>query len=168
MKYRKISLIGMMGTGKTLISEHLSIKLDFPLYDSDKYIEKHTNLSIAQIFKNSGEAYFRNLEKKYINEIVEFDQDFILSCGGGSFIAKEVRDILSQNTIVFWLQSSPETIYSRIRYDKTRPLLGKNNSIEHISAIIKERTPFYQLAHHKICTDNKSPQELCNEIIDKL
>ena len=64
--------------------------------------------------------------------------------------------------------ASPKIIYSRIKDDNNRPLLSKNNSIDNIEKILKERIQYYQLSHHKINTDNKDITELCNNIIKKL
>lgn len=158
----------MMGSGKTTIAQQLSQKLNIPSYDSDQYIEQQTKLSISQIFNNYGETYFRNLEKKHINELIRSRQDLIISCGGGSFIIEEVRNILLNTTTTFWLNTSSTTIYARIKNDTTRPLLAQNNSINNIDKILKKRIRFYKQAHHQINTDNISPEELSDKIIAKL
>lgn len=167
-KHTKISLIGMMGSGKTSVAKALSEKLNISYCDLDTYIAQQENLSITQIFDKFGEKYFRALEQKYIIEVSNSDQNIIISCGGGSFITPTIQEYLLKNTKVFWLKTSAEEIYNRIKNDNTRPLLSSYNLVETIKNIIKNRKNHYQLAHHQITTDNKDISKICDEIIIKI
>ena len=69
----------MMGCGKTTIGTALAQNLNIKFYDLDNYIEQQSKLSIVEIFTLRGEKYFRNLEKKYLNEIVAKKEDFVLA-----------------------------------------------------------------------------------------
>ena len=113
----------MMGSGKSYIGEALAHSLNYQFYDLDQYIVKKEKISIKEIFTQYGELHFRNLEEQAIIEIISQSKNLILSCGGGSFIKKTNRDLLLDQTIVFSLSATAETIYDRIKNDQTRPLL---------------------------------------------
>ena len=68
---KNIVLIGMPACGKSTIGYWLSKKIDYPLFDADKYLEEKENRVISDIFSNEGEEYFRELETKYLKELSE-------------------------------------------------------------------------------------------------
>jgi shikimate kinase len=76
-------LLGMPGTGKSSIGKNVAKMLDFNFIDLDKMIEKKSDSSIAEIWQNFGEDYFRNLESKTLKEISAL-QNTLVSCGGGT------------------------------------------------------------------------------------
>ena len=160
-----ISLVGMMGVGKTSVGKFLADKLGYKFIDLDKYIEKAEDKKVTQIFNENGEAHFRFLEKKYVSEIVKSHDDLVFSLGGGSFISKDIRDILKNVSKVVWLNCASEEIFKRTKNEKHRPLLADDNSLEKIKKILEERTKYYKQAHFHINTDNKSVSEVCNEIL---
>ena len=168
MKNKKISLIGMMGTGKTSVAKSLGEALNMQYCDLDQYISTTHNLSITEIFNKYGEEYFRGLEENATKEVIKTNNNIILSCGGGSFTRQNTRDILLNETKVFCLSASAQTIYNRIKDDNNRPLLASNNSITQIQTIIAQRADSYNLAHYKITTDNKKISLIVKEIIEKI
>ena len=64
-----LALIGFMGTGKTSVGRLVADALHFEFLDTDELIEKFTGRSITEIFKKDGEAAFRALEKKVVEEL---------------------------------------------------------------------------------------------------
>src|SRR5271169_1108903 len=80
----KIYFIGFMGTGKTYSGKQLSQKLNIPFFDLDEEIVKHDGKSINEIFTENGEEYFRLLEKDVLHIITEYNESFIMACGGGT------------------------------------------------------------------------------------
>ena len=99
----KIFLIGPMGSGKSKIGKILSSELDKDLFDLDKEIEKGLNLSINEIFKLKGEAYFRSIETKYLKKSLEL-KDCIVSTGGGIVESEENLNILRNEKYVIFLK----------------------------------------------------------------
>ena len=127
MKYNKIILIGMMGSGKSTISKILSEKLNLPLFDTDEIFEQQTNCKITDFFKNNGEEKFRKIESEILKETAKQD-NCIISTGGGIILKENNRDILFKDDILtIYLKATSETIYQRIKNDKTRPLLLVEN-----------------------------------------
>ncbi len=160
-----ITLIGMMGCGKTTTAQILSKVLPgFTLVDIDEEIEKSTGKKISEIFLKYGEPHFRELE---INKIKQFTQgdNQIISVGGGAFEDPDNRRRLLENSKVFFLKASPTTIYERIKAENHRPLLRKNFSVEKISQILSLREGNYRKANYVIDTDKKSPALIAGEIM---
>ena len=161
---KNITLIGMMGSGKTTTAKELSkILPEFKLVDIDNEIEKSSGKKISEIFLKYGEAHFRELETNKIKQFIQNDHR-IISAGGGAFENPDNRRRLLENSFVFFLKASPQTIYDRIKAESHRPLLKKNFSVEKIANILSLREKNYQKANYTIETDKKTPQDIAKEI----
>lgn len=161
---KNITLIGMMGSGKTTTAKELSkILPEFKLVDIDDEIEKSSGKKISEIFLKYGEAHFRELETNKIKQFIQNDHQ-IISAGGGAFENPDNRRRLLENSFVFFLKASPQTIYDRIKAESHRPLLKKNFSVEKIANILSLREKNYQKANYTIETDKKIPEDIAKEI----
>jgi len=161
---KNITLIGMMGSGKTTVAKELSkILTEFKLVDIDDEIEKSSGKKISEIFLKYGEAHFRELETNKI-QLFAKNENQIISCGGGAFENPDNRRRLLENSEVFFLKTSPQTIYDRIKAESHRPLLKKNFSVEKIANILSLREKNYQKANRTIETDKKTPEDIAKEI----
>lgn len=168
MKHNKIALIGMMGCGKTTISKALSSKLKLNLYDLDEIFEKENNTKIKDFFKKFKEEKFRLKEQELLLRLSQ-NENCVLSCGGGIILSKNNRKILFEKDILtIYLKTSSEEIYKRIKNDTTRPLLQVSNPKEEIEKILNNRKEFYNQAKIIINTDNKTPDEIIQEIIEEI
>ena len=78
-----ITLIGYMCVGKTTVGKALAKELGVTFYDLDWYIEERFHTKVARIFAEEGEARFRDLERRMLHEVAEFE-NIVLSCGGGT------------------------------------------------------------------------------------
>ena len=112
---RKITLIGMMGSGKTTIGKILSEQTGISAIDLDNFIENKENESISEIFKTKGEQYFRIVEANAIKELAQTTSSQILSLGGGAFENEQTRELLLKNSTVIYLETTPEEIFRRIQ-----------------------------------------------------
>ena len=79
----RIFLIGYMGSGKTTLGRALAPALDLQFIDLDHYIEQRYRKTIAQLFAESGEEGFREIERRILHEVGEFE-NVIISTGGGT------------------------------------------------------------------------------------
>jgi shikimate kinase len=162
-----ISLIGMMGSGKTTIGKILAEKTGRRFFDVDLMIEKETGKPIAEIFQDFGEDEFRKLEKKYVKKLVEMDNT-VISTGGGLAADEENMKDLKKTGVVVWLYASPEKTLERVENSSKRPLLNVYNPKEKVEFLLKMRENFYRSADIKIDTTEKAPAEISDEIINFL
>lgn len=160
-----IAFTGMMGCGKTTVSQELSkVLTNYTLVDIDREIEKSSGKKISEIFLKFGEPHFRMLESEKIKKFCT-QKNQIIAFGGGAFEDEENRKIILENCFTIYLKASPQEIFKRIKNETHRPLLSKSFSIERISEILKKRDENYQNADFIIDTDGKTPYNIVVEIL---
>ena len=164
MKIKKnLVLLGMMGVGKTGIGKFVAKRLKIDFFDIDKLIEKKNEMKITEIFKTRGEIYFRKEEEfvtiKYLNK-----KGSIISLGGGGFVNDKIRKKVLSECISVWLNVNLETIYTRLKNSKKRPLIYNNNQ-NNIDKIFIKRKKIYSLADHEINCDKLNLNQISNKII---
>ncbi len=163
----KIILIGFMGAGKTTVARFLSNKLKFSQIEiDDEIVKKSDEKSVSDIFKKHGETKFRELELEVCRDL-EFVSNIVISTGGGVGIDERKMDLLTQDTgIVFFLKTELSTVKKRIGNDKNRPLFA---DIKKVEALFEKRKKQYaKFSDFEISTDEKLPEEVANEIVEKL
>jgi shikimate kinase len=164
---KHIILIGFMGCGKSSIGYRLSYKLRKCLIDTDRLIEQREGMSIAEIFDQKGEAYFRQKETDCLKSLANELGSRVVSVGGGTPIREENQDILKSSGTVVYLKASPETIYSRVKHDTRRPLLQCEDPKSRIEALLKERGPIYEsVADIIIEVDGKHIKQVVQEVAE--
>ena len=166
-----ISLIGMMGAGKTQFGKFLSKKLDYQFYDIDMNIQQKFKHTINEIFEKYGEEFFRDEEKKIISfifkKIIRERKNSIVSLGGGGFNNQKTQQLLLSNSFVIWLSCPIEILVKRIGDGKDRPMLNSNIK-ENLEKLLKTREKFYNKAHFKLDTAENSVKEMSSKIIQNL
>ncbi len=162
--YKNLVLVGMMGSGKSLIGKILSKKLDFDFIDTDSQIEEKENKTIPEIFKNNGEKYFRDIEEIISLKTLKLSNK-VVALGGGGYINPVIRKCALQNCISFWLNWKNETLINRIKNSKKRPLAMKLNNLE-LNKLIGKRSTTYNLSDYKINCDKLSKKEIVKKIIE--
>ncbi|WP_300673259.1 shikimate kinase [Soonwooa sp.] len=167
-----ISLIGYMGSGKSHISKLLSQKINFKLIDLDQQIILKHQKKISEIFAERGEIFFRKEEKSILEEILKLEDNIVLSLGGGTPVYYNNMEIINQKSKSIFLQASVGTLTERLLRQKAkRPLIARLSDEELPEFIAKhlfERNAFYSQANYTINTNNKSPEEIVDEIIATL
>lgn len=163
-----IMLIGFMGCGKSTISAYLNKMLAMEVVEMDALIVEKEGMSINDIFAKHGEEYFRNCESNLLIELQKQNQ-LVVSCGGGVVLREENVAHMKKNGKIVLLQASPETIYARVKNSTDRPILNNNMNVEFISELMEKRKEKYlKAADIVIDTDNKTVQEICEELIEKI
>jgi shikimate kinase len=162
----KITLIGMMGTGKTVVGKQLAEILELSFADIDEMVEARVGMSIEQAFIYFGEKTFRSYETSSLCEVVWHD-DIVISCGGGVPLSGENMKML-ESFVKVRLIAQPDTIYNRVKDDFSRPLL-KNNSPQIVQKIVQEREESYSAyADITIDTEGKTVQQVAEEAAKKI
>ena len=142
---KSIFLCGFMGCGKTHTGKLLAKRLKLPFVDLDEYIVKRENRSIPEIFEQSGEPYFRELESECLKELGE---GCIVATGGGTLINENTAEYANKQGVTVFLDARFPVCYGRIKDDKNRPL-AVNNTREQLYRIYLKRRKIYK-KHSKI------------------
>jgi len=165
---RNIILVGFMASGKSSVGRALSRRCGWPKVDADEEIVSRAGKPIAEIFRESGEDAFRELERAVVTDICA-ETGRIIAAGGGSFIDDENRQTMLDGGTVFYLSARPETIHRRVTKGNpnapVRPLLGEGNPLERITELLAQRTPAYSQAHHSVETDGLTPDQVAQAIL---
>lgn len=164
---KNIVLTGFMGTGKSEVSQELSKVLGWKVIDIDTEIEKSQGMKITGIFKQFGEPRFRDIETEMIKNLSK-NKNVIISTGGGAVLRQENMDALRENGVIICLTATPETILKRTSNNNDRPLLQVEDPLKKIRELLKFRMPYYEKVDIMIDTENKTPLEIAEEIIEKI
>jgi len=160
-----------MGSGKTHWGKQLSAKLGIPFYDLDSVIVESEKATITQIFEKKGEEYFRYQEKETLEEIVEREESFILSCGGGTPCFFNNIEFMKKHGKVIWLNTSVDMLKERLfRERMSRPLISDVDDAELRRYIIKklsERRMYYQQADVTVPEENTNLEELIQLLLNE-
>lgn len=144
-----LSLVGMPGCGKSTVGRHLARQLALDFVDSDTEIEKRIGMPIRDYFAAHGEAAFRDVEQDVLDELTQ-QPGLLLATGGGSVLRPSNRDALHSRTHVFYLRSTPEELYRRLRHDTQRPLLQVEDPLARLRELYRERDPLYRRTAHYV------------------
>jgi len=159
-----IALIGFMGTGKSTAGRLIAEQLGFRFVDTDEFIEEKTGKRIIDIFQQSGEAGFRELERQFLREMAGWTQT-VISTGGGLAAQPGNLDELKKFALVVCLWAAPETIYERVRHQTHRPLLQTPDPQARIRELLAQREPFYRQADLLIRSDQRAAKQVAQQII---
>lgn len=166
---KRFFLIGMMGAGKTYWANQLKKKIKIPAYDLDSMVEIIEEKSVAEMFNQDGEAFFRKAETKMLHLFAEKKQ-CIVACGGGTPCFNNNMDWMNKNGTTIWLDEPIEILADRLNKEiEKRPLLhstSANTLTLYLHEKLIERKPFYQQATHHLYGDKitlKNLQQIINQ-----
>ncbi len=166
---KAIILVGYMCVGKTTVGRHLAKKLNCSFYDLDWYIEERFRKKIPQIFSERGEDAFRDLERRMLHEVAEFE-NVVVSCGGGTPCFFDNMDYMNSVATTIFIKATPETILEHLKISKSeRPLLNGKTPEElqtYITEQLQLREPFYQKAQHEVLVNVLNNKENVNAFVD--
>ena len=158
----RVVLVGPMGAGKTTVAGLLGQAWGLPVRDTDADIEATTGREISDIFVESGEEHFRDLEAAAVAAAIT-EHDGVLALGGGAVLREETRSLLADVPVVF-LRVGLSDAVKRVGLGIGRPML-LGNIRSQIKTLLDERTPVYEsVATHVVETDGRSPDEVAAEI----
>ena len=159
---KQIYLVGFMGSGKSTVGELLSKELGWPFIDLDTVIEAGRGVSIREIFERSGEAFFRQLERAALTEVLK-SEPVVIALGGGTFANQaNVELIRETGGTTIWLDCPMEILFQRCSGMVTRPLFRDSESLQ---GLLDLRLPYYRLAEFRVPTEGRSAQEVAEQIL---
>lgn len=160
-------LIGLMGAGKSAVGRRLAASLNLPFTDADSEIEAAAGQSIAEIFAEHGEAYFRTGERKVIARLLENGPQ-VLATGGGAYMDPETRAAVKEHGISIWLKASLRVLMKRVGRRDNRPLLQVDNPETVMKKLMAERNPVYAEADITVESKEAPHEVMVGSIIDAL
>ncbi len=164
---RPIVLVGMMGTGKSIVGEALSRRLEIPFVDLDEVIERRDGRSVQEIFAEEGESRFRQLESQSLGDILaSTDSPFVLATGGGVVTISENRDLLidSPSSVVL-LEASIDELARRLAGDRSRPLLAGDVHTALQSLWTAREAQYREVSDVVVSTDGHTVDEVADLVI---
>ena len=166
---KTVSLIGMMGTGKSTIGIRLAKRLSLEFYDSDKEIEKASGgFTVSEIYDQWGEDIFNSTQVSVIERLIRTKPTHILSTGEGAFIKKDSQNILQNETITIWLKTDLPLIVERVRR-KMRPQVKEVDNLETaLGNLMEERYPVYETADICVESNDEHYQDAVGRVFDAL
>jgi shikimate kinase len=164
---RPVTLVGLMGVGKTTIGRRLATRLDLPFVDADAEIEVASGMAVSEIFARFGEAHFRDGERRVIARLID-GAPKVIATGGGAFIDADTRSVILARTHAVWLDADIATLVERVRRRDTRPLLKDKDPAEVLTALAAVRNPIYAEAPIHIGSKRGPHTETVDAIIAAL
>ncbi|GHJ38892.1 shikimate kinase [Streptomyces sp. TS71-3] len=161
-----VVLIGPMGVGKSTVGALLATALGRTFRDTDEDIEAAEGRPIPDIFVDSGEAYFRAVEKETVRRALA-EHDGVLALGGGAVLDAGTRELLATHPVVY-LSMDVEEAVKRTGLNVARPLLAINPRRQW-RELMEQRRPLYtEVARAVVATDGRPPEEVAQAVLDAL
>ena len=157
----RIFLVGFMGVGKTTIGRSLAERLSWTFVDLDAEIERCEGQSIAEIFTQKGEDWFRRAEADRL-KVVAAQRHQVVSLGGGTYVPPANRALVDALGCSVYLEAPLAVLLDRIGDGEERPLASDRSRLE---GLFEDRLPSYTKARATVKTANRAPEDVVLEIL---
>lgn len=154
-----------MGSGKSVVGRGLAKRLGVRFVDIDELIVRREGRSIAKVFTEAGEPYFRKVEKGITLEVCKRADSCVIATGGGTFMDPDSRAALKKTGTLIWLKVGPQKALERIKDHPVRPLLKEADPFNKITSLLAIREPIYAQADFTVDTDHQSVEQVIQEIL---
>lgn len=164
---QRIVLTGFMGAGKSTVGRLLAQQLDWHFIDADDEIEAAAGATIAEVFRQHGEPWFRQLEHETVHRLIASEK-LVLALGGGAIEDERTRNLLltAQGTHLVHLEASLETVLNRCHgTDSLRPVLQDRSNLENR---YRRRLPLYRQSHLTVLVDSLPPGAVVQAILENI
>jgi shikimate kinase / 3-dehydroquinate synthase len=158
----RIVLVGFMAAGKTTVGALVAEILGWEFVDLDQRVEAGTGRTIADIFRDSGEAAFRDAELAAANSLAGTKR-VVIAAGGGAFAEPATRAALQERAFTVWVRCALPVLLDRLAGDESRPLAANR---ETIAALLPKRETTYALADLVVDTTRSAPRVVARTIVD--
>ena len=164
MSTDKVYLVGFMGSGKTTLATALGKRLNWRVEDSDRLVERHESMSIADIFAKYGERHFREAEHKVLTDLLPVRR-VVVATGGGTFVSPENQALINLDGVSIWLDVSLERIIERLPMDGRRPLASDRSNLKRL---FHSRRSAYGRASMRLDAGHTSTSALVEQVVSWL
>ncbi len=161
----RIVLTGLSGTGKTTVGRIIAKRLGWRFYDTDIGVVKRANKPIEAVFADDGEAAFRALEHNALWRVTR-EKECVIAMGGGAILSPQNRAYLVEDCLLVCLDAKVDAMWQRLESSAVkRPLVAGADSLSRIRDLQAFRHPFYNLADVIVPTDDRSPEDIADDVI---
>ncbi|WP_397393547.1 shikimate kinase [Phenylobacterium sp.] len=167
LRARTITLVGLMGSGKSSVGKRLAQALDLPFRDADDEVETAAGRSIPEIFEQLGEPAFRDGERRVIARLLE-GPPIVLATGGGAFMNAETRELIKARSISVWLKADLPILAKRVARKENRPLLTGKDPMAVLTEQAAVRYPAYAQADITVETGDTAHQVSVDQVVRAL
>lgn len=164
MTVDKVYLVGFMASGKSTVARALAARLGWRVEDIDDLIEARERRTIAGIFAERGEPYFRAVEREMLR-LVQPLRHVVVATGGGTFADPANRAAINLDGTSVWLDVPLDLLIPRIPLDGRRPLATTKAELEHLYAA---RVEGYRDAHIRIDAADRPVEAVVDEVVDAI
>lgn len=165
---RPIVMVGMMGTGKSRIGQVLAGAMGLEFVDSDHRIVEHSGYSIAEIFEKYGEAEFRRVEKRVIENLLSDGKLRVLALGGGAIMNADTAACVKRHAYSVWVQAPMDHILARVAQNQDRPLLACDDPKSVLEKLMQERKMHYAQADCHVMNEDGRADRTIRHILSCL
>ena len=167
LRARTITLVGLMGVGKSSVGRRLANALELPFRDADTEVETAAGRSIPDIFADLGEPAFREGERRVIARLLD-ETPHVLATGGGAFMNPETRALIKDRSVSVWLKADLEVLARRISRKDNRPLVAGRDPMGVLQDQADARYPTYALADVTVETGDAAHHVTVDQVIQAL
>jgi shikimate kinase len=165
LKGVNLYFIGMMGAGKTTVGRIVARRLGYQFFDTDALIEQMTGQTIPQIFADSGEETFRDLETQVLSELSAYTR-LAIATGGGTIVRRTNWSYLHHG-IVIWLDASVDQLFQRIKHSTHRPLIQTPDPQKRLQDLLEQRRSRYAEADvHIQALPDEPPDQMAQRVLE--
>jgi len=167
-RFRRILLVGFMGSGKSTVGALLARELGWRFVDLDRVVEERVGRTIPEIFRDEGEEAFREIEARIASEVLQ-ESGLVIASGGGWPCRDGRMESAGPGTLSIWLRVSGSEAWERTRHQPgIRPLLDGPRPLERIEELMAVRDPYYRRAAWWVESGNRRPEEIVRLVMDRL
>lgn len=168
---RRLFLIGYMAAGKTTLGRWAARRLGYDFIDLDHYIESRYMKSVSDLFAERGEEGFREIERRMLHEVGEFDR-VLISTGGGTPCFFDNMDYMLSQGLTVYLEASVPVLCRRLKCSRTKRPLVDSKTEEELAGFVAEmltrRDIYYRRAHAVFNSDEYERGEALQKATERL
>jgi len=166
---RVVALLGLRGAGKTTIGRRLARRLRASFVELDRRVEGRAGLPLAEIFRLHGEAYYRQVERDALDQVLDEPGPRVVATGGGLVTSPETYARLRRSAVTVWLKARPEDHWARVvGQGDRRPMEARPKAMAELRRLLASREPLYAQAAHTVDTSRMTVTRAVQAIEERL
>jgi shikimate kinase len=166
MAGRHLLLVGLSGSGKSTVGGLVADGLGTTLLDIDLLLVRQMGMPVSQMFGMLGEPEFRRMERDAVVAACAAEGPSVIVPGAGWAAQPGQMNAGKARSLTFYLQCPPRVAAARLQEGELRPLLAGADPEQRLTALLKEREPYYQLADYEVAAGKRAAADVAAEVIE--